>query len=190
MYKIIDNFISQKYFEMMQNEILDGDHIWKYRDNITKHSSEDPGEESLFDFGFSHEILFEDKKIYSHLHPFMASFYADLLLETDTQNLLRCRLDMTTCTPGDYTHPPHVDFYCPHIASVFYLTDSDGETILYNERANTEEEFYETDFSTLTEMTRVKPKENRMLIFDGTYLHTGQSPSEYKRRVLINTDLV
>ena len=188
MYKVIDNFLSPRYFEMIQREVLEGDHIWQYQGNVTKYRREDPGEESLFDFGFNHTILFEGKS--SHLHPFLASFYADLLLETDTQRVVRCRLDMVTHTPNKHKHPPHVDFFYPHIASVFYLTNSDAETVLYNERSTNEKEFYATDFSALTEMVRVRPRANRMLIFDGSYLHTGHSPSDCKRRVLINTDLV
>jgi hypothetical protein len=39
-------------------------------------------------------------------------------------------------------------------------------------------------------MKKIKPKENRLLVFDGSYLHTGCSPAKYKNRVIINTDLV
>ena len=153
MYKVIDNFLSPRYFEMIQREVLEGDHIWQYQGNVTKYRREDPGEESLFDFGFNHTILFEGKS--SHLHPFLASFYADLLLETDTQRVVRCRLDMVTHTPNKHKHPPHIDFTI-HISHQFYLTNSDAETVLYNERA-TNKKSSMLDFSTLTEMVRVRP---------------------------------
>jgi len=186
-YKVIDNFLFPKYFETIQSEILEGGNIWEYVGNVTRGDEHDFGKDSLVDFGFSHTILFDGG--FSHLYPTLESFYDAVLLETRTQRIIRSRLDMVTYTPNKHKHIPHVDFFYPHIASVFYLTNTDAETVLYNEKATNEEEFYASDLSNLTEMVRIKPKENRMLIFDGSYLHTGHSPSDCKRRVLINTDL-
>tara|TARA_R100000005_G_C4901899_1_gene143667 strand:+ start:69 stop:635 length:567 start_codon:yes stop_codon:yes gene_type:complete len=188
MYKIIDNFLNPKYFEMIQDEVLGGQYIWGYQDSVSKYETDFPSEESLPDYGFSHTIRWEEG--YSQLNPFMASFFADLLLETDTESVLRCRLDMTTYSPKGHIHPPHVDYCRPHTASILYLTNTDAETVLYNEKARTQFELRAIKPSTLTEMTRVKPRENRLLVFDGTHIHTGHSPHDCKRRVLINTDLV
>ncbi|BCU98944.1 MAG: hypothetical protein CM15mV24_1690 [Bellamyvirus sp.] len=41
---------------------------------------------------------------------------------------------MTVYTPGGRRCDPHVDNPNPHIATIFYLNDSDGNTVIYNEK--------------------------------------------------------
>ena len=43
---------------------------------------------------------------------------------------------------------------------------------------------------TLTEEQRISPKANRLIIFNGEHWHTGQSPKEHSRRVILNLNFV
>jgi hypothetical protein len=40
----------------------------------------------------------------------------------------------------------------------------------------------------MKEMERVSPKANRLVLFDGSFLHTGCSPTKHKNRILINSN--
>ena len=71
------------------------------------------------------------------------------------------------------------------IASIFYVNETDGDTIFYNVK--------QTDvanYKDLKEYDRVSPKANRLVIFDGDLLHTGCSPTKYKNRILINSNYI
>ena len=66
-----------------------------------------------------------------------------------------------------------------------YFNDSDGDTIVYNEQSPTVKIPNET-LTNLTEKKRISPRENRLLIFDGSFIHTGHSPTNHRRRILLN----
>ena len=98
---------------------------------------------------------------------------------------------MTTRTPKDgYLHSIHVDFdkTFPHVSCIIYMNDSDGNTIFFNETSN--------DFSTnhsgsfkiddLTIRKKVQPKKGRIVLFDGSIIHSGCSPYNNKNRILLN----
>ena len=63
---------------------------------------------------------------------------------------------------------PHIDIYSrKHIVVLYYACDSDGDTIIYNERKESE---------TYTIKQRVTPKQGRVVIFDGWLMHTAEQP--------------
>ena len=87
---------------------------------------------------------------------------------------------MTVYNPDVVMHGPHVDYKDKmHYSSVYYLNDSDGPTVIFNEKLGE---------NSLTIKESIEPKPNRLLLFDGSYLHTGYSPSRHNSRVLINSN--
>lgn len=197
-YIVIDGFLSTRYFNAIKAEVESNDFPWYYRGNITnldRHDkslvwSEQAAQKQQFAFGFEHAITDRSGAKLSTMYDLLSGFYNDLLDLTSAKSLAKSRLDMTTICPDGYQHTPHVDLYEPHLASVFYLTDSDGSTTLYDEKVYSFESYMnDISFDNLNVLTTVEPKENRLLIFDGEYLHTGSSPATSKNRVIINTDL-
>ena len=67
----------------------------------------------------------------------------------------------------------HTDAKQPHRVCIYYVNDSDGDTIIMGEDNHIE---------------RVTPKANRMITFNGKHLHTGHSPQQHKCRILINAN--
>jgi len=62
---------------------------------------------------------------------------------------------------------PHIDLDegIEHTVVLYYVVSSDGDTIIYNER---------TESDTYIEKQRVTPKQGRVVIFDGGQYHTAQ----------------
>ena len=48
-------------------------------------------------------------------------------------NLVRIRAGMMTRTPYPVIHDPHIDWESNHLTALYYVNDSDGETIFYDE---------------------------------------------------------
>ena len=95
------------------------------------------------------------------------------------ESCIRARFDMTLKAPENSIHDPHVDFNDPHYACILYINDSDGDTVIYNQR-NLKDKF--------TIKKTITPKKNRLLFFNGAYCHTGHSPSKHQNRILLNSN--
>ena len=72
---------------------------------------------------------------------------------------------------------PHIDLDEgeEHIVVLYYVIDSDGDTIIYNER---------TESDTYTEKQRVSPKQGRVVIFEGGQYHTAEQPTKGTRCIV------
>ena len=79
---------------------------------------------------------------------------------------------------------PHFDSSAPGlITGIYYIHDSDGDTFLFNEIWD-EEDFEEVGPEKLTLQTRITPKKNRLLLFNGHTYHSASVPSSGFRYVI------
>ena len=67
-----------------------------------------------------------------------------------------------------------------HFVMLYYVCDSDGDTIIYNEKMISEKGF--------TVQKKVTPKQGRVVLFDGALYHTAQQPN-HNLRCVVNYDL-
>jgi hypothetical protein len=178
MIKVIDDFLTPSYFEELQNLILSWNFDWYCQPNL---SPSRPGPARV---NFSHNFYMEEVR--SPHCPLILPFMYQVKDICGAKQLLRCRADLTMIHPDKIKHPPHVDFPEPHYSSVFYVNESDGETIMYNERWNGDY----PDIDTLTVRQVIEPKPNRVIIFDGDIIHTGHSPAIHQTRVILNSNYV
>lgn len=81
----------------------------------------------------------------------------------------------------------HVDLPIPHIACVYYVNGSDGDTIIYEQNIN-DTPGNSTNVK-LVEHKRVTPKRGRLVMFDGSRYHCSSQPT-VNYRCIINFDLV
>ena len=78
---------------------------------------------------------------------------------------------------------PHIDIYSrKHLVCLYYVIDSDGDTIIYNER----EKDRPDGIYTIKE--RVTPKQGRAVLFDGWLMHTAEQPIN-NVRCIVNYNL-
>ena len=74
---------------------------------------------------------------------------------------------------------PHTDIPVDHFVMLYYVCDSDGDTIIYNEQVKS---------NNYTIQKRVTPKQGRVVLFDGSYYHTAEQPLN-SIRCVVNYDL-
>lgn len=163
--KVIDNFLNDSYHKEILNLLNGPNFPWYYQDNLTYRNQKN----SLNDFGFSHVFLNKNgpkSSYYNLILPFILKVKDEIKAKT----IIRCRGDMTVLSIKKYIHQYHTDSSTPNIASVYYVNNSDGETIFKESKKS------------------IKPKANRLIIFDGSILHTGCSPQKNKNRILLNSN--
>lgn len=146
------------------------------------------------DVGFFHMAF--DGDYYSPYYDFFRTileFFAEKA-GIRVGQLLRIRLRYTHKgqghTEGKYA-PPHVDFNTgnPYNTLVYYVNDSDGDTIIFDRIFNPENETYDPVFSEpLPELVRITPKKGSGLFFNGHRFHAGNYPINNSSRIVINFD--
>jgi len=84
----------------------------------------------------------------------------------------------------------HVDQYEPHYSIIYYINDSDGDTVFYNDTLGDKFPNWMTllgkdkDLSYWSELKRVSPKKGRIVIFDGRIFHRSSYPTTQDRYIL------
>ena len=179
--RIIDDFLEAEYFAILYNHITSTQFPWYYQDNISLPS---PDNTTYNKFGFDH-LIYEEGMSIKDIDKIVLPLLNQIMSNVEHSKLIRCRLDMTINRNNTNPLEAHVDFNIPHITTIFYLMNSDGNTILYNEEHNGVEKTNDD----LTIHQEIEPKANRLLIFDGLTWHTGHTPCYNNRRILINTNL-
>ena len=81
---------------------------------------------------------------------------------------------------GEREDLPHVDIVGDHFVMLYYVCDSDGDTIIYNEQEKSD---------SYTVQKRITPKQGRVVLFDGSYYHTAEQPID-NIRCVVNYDLI
>jgi len=72
----------------------------------------------------------------------------------------------------DKYNPIHFDEHTPHTSLLYYINESDGDTIFFKQGK---------------EIQRVSPKKNRLVISDGPIDHCSSNPIKTELRYVLNT---
>ena len=83
---------------------------------------------------------------------------------------------------GEGVDTPHLDKTEPHLVFLYYVNDSDGDTIIYNYKSKSPTDI--PFFEDVKEQKRVTPKQGRVVIFDGLYWHTAEQPTKDIRCII------
>ena len=104
--------------------------------------------------------------------------------------LLRIRLGLFPKSPLEIPyHNPHVDFYRPHQNAVYYVNESDGDTVVFNEtfeEVDQQKSILYTHERKFTIARQVAPKKGRIVGFDGKYYHASMHPRQSASRIAIS----
>jgi len=135
---------------------------------------------------YSHAASFNNKKI-SSIHDLGSSILHTFAKKhgIEIKEILRIKANILNKTDKqNHIHPPHVDMTIPHLVLLYYVNDSDGDTIFFNEKYSSEENHM------LTIDKRITPKEGAAIVFDGLTYHSSTSPQNTKERIVINIDFL
>jgi len=184
MIKIVDDFLSPSHFGFIEYFCLQKLQ-WTYTENITDNLVKNNQQ-----FGFSSPIYSENEQsVFFHI---LCGFLHETLDFVGGKLILKSRCDMTLYNPNKVMHIPHVDFedpFVPNITTIFYITDNeDCETVIFDRKYKDGEDRSTIDFSKVNVLKKVNPRKNRLVAFDGSYLHTGHSPTKENKRILINSN--
>jgi hypothetical protein len=189
-FKIIDNALPAGVFKKLQDEILGFGFPWHYGRRV---SPDDSSDTNPYMIGWVHTVSdlgLEAKysqELYEEISKALFSTLDDII------EIGRIRLICNTKSEEPSITHPHVDFDHAHQTALLYLNDSDGPTILYNEKYNPalgigSREKYKSIKDRLTVGATIEPQENRLIVFNGLNYHSGTVPVTTARRVVMNVN--
>ena len=153
----------------------------------------------LYDTGqwsFVKDVSMKDNKqqrpgfkiMFNQLHPSIDLVLKNTIKKLKLKNptLLEARtflqLPLDKKYIGEGVDTPHLDRTTPHWSFIYYVEDSDGDTIIYDYKSKNENDI--PYFEDVKELKRITPKQGKVIVFDGLYWHTAEQPTKNKRCII------
>jgi hypothetical protein len=183
-YKVFDNCVPNQLSNDIEMAMTGDSFPWFY----TNKSVYTPDQDDRFDDG----IHYKDKCSLGHAFtlgepPKINSIFYGMiveLLETVSNSinikceLLRARANYTypiSTNQTDIPFSPHIDGDYEHKVLLYYVNDSDGDTLLFDNDINI--------------IDRISPRKGRFIIFNGDLVHAACAPKVHENRIVINYNL-
>lgn len=177
---VLDDVVPLQHQEFLEQYYLRGENKWYFQRDITYDEQQDD-KKLVNHYGFANLIYDVQGKseIGSDFYNVLPILY-QALSKTDMnlEAVLRMRAFLQLPIVGAEEDPlnnPHVDLPISHMVLLYYLTDADGDTYIYNE--NTKSDKYSVKQT-------VTPKRGRCVLFNGSLYHSSSRPTNNKRCVL------
>ena len=193
---VIDDFIDKEYQEQIKKILMGTDPFifdekeylfdWYFISDVTDAFSDRQQKRCALTHAYAGLDWDDDED--DEFNNLFLPMLSEVCKKMDFENLkilqgrsfLQFPLNLKDRTPDT----PHIDIENKeHIVALYYVCDSDGDTIIYNER---KDQGLEAKSYTIKE--KVTPKQGRMVIFDGTLYHTAEQPKD-NIRCVVNYDL-
>jgi len=187
--RFFNKVIPRGYADQIEQDLMRRQFPWYYIADVT---TDLYGSNS----GFSH-VAYDTGTQSSEWYPFlMPLVYAiEEAAGHKISQLLRIRIGMLLKNTDDNYHynTPHLDFLMPHYTACYYVNDSDGDTILFNQgredmttteiTENTVNEYVKSTQFAISE--RCTPSKGQVCLFDGLRFHSSSKPKFTDRRIVI-----
>ena len=199
---VFDDVIDKEYQERIKNTLLSHETNWFYNHNININSDIEPRP------CFSHRYFESEYDLHTatgtRYNELERSYLHDMLVpmidascksvEYDYKYIIQGRSFLQLPLKGlsDQLDVNHVDRTENHLVILYYVKDSDGDTIIYENRYQNKfmPGYYTKDEEEKTiELQRVSPKQGRVVIFDGAFYHTAEQPQK-DVRLIINYNVI
>lgn len=171
MVEIRDNFLDEVLFEKIESEIMGPNFPWYINDFVVD-KEDHPELNNLQSFQLVHNV-------YQYGKPLSGAFdlLSPLLDKLEYYSLLRVKANCNLYTETNFEHGMHTDVkdLPDHMTSktaVFYFNTNDG----YTKIESTGE--------------KIESVANRVVIFDSRERHTGSTPTNVKKRMVLNINYI
>jgi len=173
-FKVIDDIISEKYSRYIFESIADIK--WTFLPDVTYGEAKNGINKPGFIFNYYVENQTNQQE-YNTIKPLLLESFDQFNLNCSLDSVYRCRARLTIDRPEmskEYlVDAPHVDYTFPHLVLLYYVNNTDGDTLFYHNGEI---------------INKVSPKRGRCILFDGSIVHAATTPT-LSPRVVINTNI-
>ena len=168
MLKIYDNILTKQECDHIESLFLDEGFPWYYQRKTYKDDTLD------VDMSYLGHCFITSGEVTSTNSSIAVELLKIFVERTGLKfaEILRIQANYTTIQPNKVVTPKHIDSEIDHYVLIYYVNDSDGDTILYGDKIES-----------------VSPQRNRFILFDGDTFHSATSPQVSDKRIVINYNL-
>jgi hypothetical protein len=185
---IDDDFLSKEEIDGIEETLLSERLLWHFNKSILGDTTRKESDffvdniDQTDSFQFNH-IFYADEEERSEYAYIAEEIFKRFITKNNivSNRVLRAKANITTPYFKKSPFAPHIDYATPHKVFLYYINESDGDTLMYNEKW---QKMGET--VSLTEKNRVSPKAGRGICFDGLNYHTALPPQTSPYRAVIN----
>lgn len=160
MIQIKDNFLNKKDFKTIKEMMESNTFPW-YFNNYKIDPSQKNKDAGMYDYQFVHNF-FLDNRINSNAYNVLEPIHKKL----KPKFYIRIKANLNSYTHKPIKHAVHTDQPYNCKAAIFYINSNNGYTYFNKEK--------------------VKPKENRIVFFNGNVPHQAQTCTDEKFKLVIN----
>jgi hypothetical protein len=187
----IADVIPKLYQDQVETELSSEHFAWCFHDEAAHSASRFKETFS----GFSHTAYLTEvdgrppiqSPVSSLLLPILFSFCERAGLEYNALLRIRVGLFPKTKIVAKH-HNPHVDFSQPHQTAVYYVNDSDGDTVVFKETVGDVPVSQAARFANDEKFrigARVSPAKGKMMGFNGLHYHASMHPMKASKRIAV-----
>ena len=175
--KVLENTIPPDFADIIEKIILHqgykGKVNFKFFNKFVSYHPHHSPDKNQKGFGFGHTYLNFPNPIED---PSMLFFNQLLYKGTFSLNfiisqILQARIWISVPEIENFITEAHTDIPNPHLVGLYYVNDSDGDTV-----------FFDDDETTI--IKKVSPKKGKMILFDGSIPHASSTPTKNERCVI------
>ena len=183
-----ENFLDEEEILRYSNIFNDQSVPWYFLEStvLKSYEQKDPtvffDTQTMFDWFMFGHLAYGDMQQYSMLFNPMQEIFNKFCKKNNIfyRSIIRAKVNLVTKSNIDKCQPAHVDFNFDHNVFLYYVDNSDGDTIIYNET------YSGRQMSTVTEKNRISPKAGRAVNFNGLNFHSPTPPLNNNKRITIN----
>ena len=161
--KVIDNFLNDDEFNIIQQYFLNDSFVWHLNDSIANKR------QGIDQYQFTHTFFDISKPSLQNY----SSFLQPLLLKLKAQYIFRIKANLRPRTTQGVLSDYHVDMSLNQQTAIFYLNTNNGYT-----------KFQQNDYEDVPSVA------NRLLTFYGGLKHCGSSCTDSNYRIVLNINYI
>ena len=167
--EIYDNFLPKALEDSYEKDIISQSYPFIYSPNLTSLESNNKYSPA-FSVAFLERPL---NPFYPKSNPHYFNqilYYLGIKLKINIIDIYRTRPYIQIPTINTTPNEIHIDNPYPHLSCVYYINDSDGDTIFFDDEEN--------------EIRRISPKKGKCVFFNGSIKHCSSPPSKTHRGIV------
>jgi hypothetical protein len=189
MFRIYDDIFTDNEKDLVENFLTDNKFAWhlgtgpNFRTVLPEQLKADGNENTRETVLLAHVFYLEGKKNSDNSH--LSDFIMDRFLfrtKHPFKELIRSKANLQL--RSDLLDPtlhstPHIDFEDDHTVLLYYVNDTDGNTVLFDRTVGQPK----TEYKIIEE---IEPRKGRFLVFNGKYYHAARYPISNELRINVN----
>lgn len=175
----LPNFLPTSLQDHLERHLTSNHFPWHFLKDVTS-------EYDNYHAGFHHTPFLDgNPKTVEYDNILFLAHYVKNALQKDDLILHRIRygINIRSSDNQDY-NTPHLDFpddfLNNHYTALYYVNDSDGDTVIFNETTRSKK---------YTILKRITPEKGKLCIFDGKHFHASSRPKTNDYRIVITLNL-